>query len=372
MKVLIITRSNLYRSPGGDTIQIDMTSKYLRLAGISVDICFADSSPLYHNYDLIHFFNIIRPDDILPHIRHDIPFVVSSIFVDYAEYEKINRKGFAGMAFNILSQGQIEYAKAIARHFKNGDKIKSRYYLLNGHKAAVRYIASRAKLLLPNSDSEYERLSEYIDIRLPYKKVVNAIDSSIFDLNVEPDERFKDHVLCVGRIEGRKNQLNLIRALMGSNVQLTIIGKPSPNHIKYYEDCKRLGDSVKNIRFVNHISHYELVKIYKAARVHVLPSWFETTGLSSLEAGVMECNVVVTKKGDTEEYFNDMAFYCEPDDVSSIRNAVLEAFYAPINKSLRSFILENYTWQQAAKQTAEAYNSIKKHPLLVPHNIVIT
>ncbi|MDR6809222.1 glycosyltransferase involved in cell wall biosynthesis [Dyadobacter sp. BE34] len=358
MKVLMIVRSNCYTSPGGDTVQIDLTAKYLRKLGIAVDIALADSVPPYADYDLMHFFNIIRPDDILPHIQEQTPFVVSTIFVDYSEYERANRKGLAGLLFRLVDAGAIEYIKAVARWMINGDKIKSRTYLLTGHNASVRRIASKAAMLLPNSTSEYNRFTKYIGINAPFRRVVNAIDPEVFNLNAIPNPEFSGHVLCVGRIEGRKNQLSLIKALGGTDIPLTIIGKPSPNHIGYYEECKALASQSKNVRFIEHISHDQLVRIYKAAKVHVLPSWFETTGLSSLEAAVMGCNIVVTKKGDTEEYFGGFAHYCEPDDVASIKEAILAAYTAPAANDISDFVLETYTWEIAAQQTLEAYESV--------------
>jgi glycosyltransferase involved in cell wall biosynthesis len=114
------------------------------------------------------------------------------------------------------------------------------------------------------------------------------------------------------------------------------------------------------MQIIEHIDHKELARIYKAAKVHVLPSWFETTGLSSLEAGVMGCNVVVTRKGDTEEYFEDMAYYCEPDSIVSIKEAVMNAHAQPFHTGLKDKILENYTWQNTAKETLEAYKTILK------------
>ena len=99
----------------------------------------------------------------------------------------------------------------------------------------------------------------------------------------------------------------------------------------------------------------ELVEYYERARVHILPSWFETTGLSSVEAAVMGCNIVITDKGDTREYFENEAFYCDPADPKSILNAVEKASKAPLNENLRQKILKNYTWKQAALQTLKAY-----------------
>lgn len=359
MIVLMIVRDTLYQSPGGDTTQIEMTASYLRTLGVEVDIKRTSDSIEYSRYDLIHFFNIIRPDDILPHIGYGVPYVVSTIYVDYSEFEKLHRTGVAGILFKLLGSSQIEYIKAVARWIVNGDKIKSGYYLLRGHSVSVRRIVKGAKILLPNSNSEYIRFSRDFSISSSFQKVVNAIDARLFDINkITPDTAYTDHILCVGRIEGRKNQLNLIKAVKGSGLKLTIIGKSSPNHIEYYQECLKEASSDSNIQFIDHLSHAELVAVYRAARVHVLPSWFETTGLSTLEAAVMGCNVVITRKGDTEEYFGDMAFYCEPDNVDSIRSAVQQAFHTSGDGKLQNFIFENYTWENAARQTLQAYNEV--------------
>lgn len=354
----MIVRSTLYTSPGGDTVQIDLTAKHLRELGVNVDIKYTNSEIAYKNYQAIHFFNIIRPDDIFPHIKNNLPVFISTIFVDYSEYERSNREGILGYAFKFLSSGQIEYLKAIARWVKNGEAIKSKFYFFNGHKASIKFLMGKASLLLPNSHNEYQRLAKYSGRSAPYRKVVNAIDPSIFNNDIPANDKFSNHIICVGRIEGRKNQLNLIKAMAKTSLQLTIIGKPSPNHINYYQECKKLADQCGNVKFIDHLDHHELVGIYKAAKVHVLPSWFETTGLSSLEAGVMGCNIVITKKGDTEEYFKDFAFYCDPGDVDSISSAIMNAYHAPINGDLRSYIINYYTWQEAAKQTYQAYRSV--------------
>lgn len=354
----MIARSNLFTTQGGDTIQINQTATHLRAMGITVDICKSNEFPQYNNYDVIHFFNIIRPDDILPHIRHTVPFVVSSIFVDYSEFDKLSRKGISGLIFRFLAPGQIEYLKSIARWIKNGDSIKSISYLLKGQRSSIKHILSKTKLLLPNSENEYNRLYQYLPFDSEFRKVVNAIDPSVFTEKGIVNAKFKDHVICVARIEGLKNQLNLIKALINTNIPLSIIGKPSPNHQDYFEECKKVASGAKNIQFIDHISHTELVAIYRAAKVHVLPSWFETTGLSSLEAAAMGCNIVISPKGDTREYFKDMAYYCDPGNVDSIRKAVFNAYQNEPNPQLKTFILENYTWEKAASQTLAAYNHV--------------
>jgi glycosyltransferase involved in cell wall biosynthesis len=82
---------------------------------------------------------------------------------------------------------------------------------------------------------------------------------------------------------------------------------------------------------------------------------FETTGLVSLEAALSGCNVVSTVAGYAREYLQDLVSYCEPHDVTSIRDAVLTALSSPQQTGLRQRILDNYTWEHAASATAAAY-----------------
>jgi len=356
MHVLMISRPTLYSSVGGDTIQIQNTARYLRELGVQVAIRLADEEIDYRPYDLIHFFNIIRPADILFHINESrLPFVVSTIYVDYSEYEKVNRRGFPGLAFRFLSADRIEYLKCMARHVLNGERIRTADYVLRGHRNSIRHIARRAACLLPNSVSEYRRLQRDYAVNTAYEPIPNAVDASLFNSDIQANTDYQDHITCVARVEGRKNQLNVVRAVLETDLPLSIIGKSSPNHAAYYDECRRLATGVDRIRFVTHLDQHQLAPIYKASRVHVLASWFETTGLSTMEAALLGCNIVITDKGDTRDYFKDFAFYCQPDDIRSIRNSLTEAYETPYNPELKKLILENYTWEITAEKTLWAY-----------------
>ncbi|HWY35815.1 MAG TPA: glycosyltransferase, partial [Nitrosopumilaceae archaeon] len=182
------------------------------------------------------------------------------------------------------------------------------------------------------------------------------IDEAMYDTTRIINEKYRDAILCVARIEGHKNQLNLIRALKNTNFKVFLNGLPSPNNQKYYLQCQK--EASPNIHFNGRVSEEELYIMFNSAKVHVLPSYFETTGLSSLEAAVMGCNIVITDKGDTVEYFGNLAYYCNPDDPSSIRLAVDAAYKDPFKEELRQLILEKYTWKKAAEKTKEAYNQV--------------
>ncbi|HYF31105.1 MAG TPA: glycosyltransferase family 4 protein [Chitinophagaceae bacterium] len=355
MRVALIARTTLHTVPGGDTVQVLATAKYLRQLGVEADVRLTHETIDYNSYDLLHFFNIIRPADILKHIRPNKPYVVSTIFVDYTGYDKKGRKGWRGALFRLLSPGMIEYVKVLARYCTRKDGIASREYVWLGHDRAVKKILRRAACLLPNSESEYRRLEKAYGIPKKYYVVPNGIDPEIFQPRPQIPRK-NDMVICMARIEGIKNQLNLILALNNTAFRLYLIGNPAPNQPGYYAECKKAAAS--NIHFIDNLPQSSLVKCYSQAKVHVLPSWFETTGLSSLEAAAMGCNVVIGDRGDAKEYFGDMAFYCDPASPESIRTAIQAAAAADTHPDLQCIINSKFTWRQAAFATVEAYKAI--------------
>jgi len=356
MRVAFITRSTFFSSKGGDTLQAQYTAKYLRHLNVSVDIKLTHEKVNYDEYDLLHFFSLIRPADILPHVdAHKKPFVVTPLLIDYSEFDKNYRKGIAGKLFRFFSSDQIEYLKTIARWIKRQERLQNYSYLIKGQRNAIKKILQQAALILPNSEMEYRQVIRSYSLNPPYSIIPNGIEPSVFGCqgNVEKN---KNMVLCIARIEGLKNQLNLIKALNNSAYQLYIIGNPALNQIKYYDACRKLA--AENIHFINHLPQEELIPYYKEAKVHVLPSWFETCGLSSLEAAAMGCSIVITNKGYAAEYFKDDAFYCDPSSPFSIKDAIEKASdVIPCNK-FQQKIFSDFTWQNAAAATYHAYKKI--------------
>jgi glycosyltransferase involved in cell wall biosynthesis len=355
IKVAFITRSTIYTVPGGDTVQAVQTARHLTEMGITAEIKLANEHIHYHNYDLLHFFNLTRPADILYHSQKaGIPYVISTILCNYGEYDKYHRKG-AGRLLRYLSTDTIEYLKSIARYMLGRDSLSSASYTWLGQRKSIKNILSRAAMILPNSESEYRRVIQSYQPHVNHLIVPNGADPNMFhyDASVKKDENL---IVCAARIEGIKNQLNLIRALNNTPYRLLLIGTHAPNQLAYYQECRSIA--ADNITFIDHMPQQELVKYYRQAKVHILPSWFETTGLSSIEAALMGCNIVTSDKGDVREYFANDAYYCDPSSPESILDAVVRASSAPYDENLRHRILRQYTWKQAASQTLKAYQSV--------------
>jgi glycosyltransferase involved in cell wall biosynthesis len=351
IKVLFISRSTLYSAPGGDSIQIGKTKEYLENSyDVKVDILTNEKPVDYSQYDLLHFFNLIRPGAILKHLSSGLPYVISPVYVDYSEYDQHVRGGVFGLLSKIFGKGRTEYLKSIARWIKNGEHPGSKEYLTLGFDHSIEKILDDCAVLLPNSESELERIKDDFNVACKSVIVPNAIDTRLF--NYDPEQE-KKGVLCVARIEGVKNQLNLIKAIKETDLILTIIGKAAPNHSSYFEECKE--EANHQVLFIDHISQEKLIEHYKKAKVHAMVSWFETTGLSSLEAAACGCNPVISDKGDQREYFRDEVFYCNPNSVDSIRDALLLAHYSDVSETLIKRINKKYNWSLTAEKTMKAY-----------------
>jgi glycosyltransferase involved in cell wall biosynthesis len=181
----------------------------------------------------------------------------------------------------------------------------------------------------------------------------------------------QDFVLCVGRIENRKNQLMLMHALEESDVPLVLLAGAGSYEVDYADAVRqfqRRGETV----IIDELSPEMIASAYAASRVHALPSWYELPGLVSLEAALYGTNVVATKNGTAADYFGPLAFYCEPHNPESIRNAVEAAYSTPKSEPLKQPLkhcAERFTWQRCAEELLQIYQQIlgrNSHPELPP------
>lgn len=357
----MIGRSTLFSHPGGDTMQLTKTAAYLnKTKKVHVDIKTVEEEVNYSDFDFIHLFNICRPADLLGVIKAaNKPYVVSTVFVDFSEAEKNHYKLSRRMLYKMLGFNKIEYLKAIARIVKGHDKLTDISYIFKGQKKSIKEIIKGAKILLPNSQSEYNRLLKAYGVKQKYRVIPNAIDIKTFSKNKTKHNRFDKYnnaVVSVGQITPVKNQLNLIKALKNTDYKVFIIGSPSSNAFGYYNKCKEEASS--NMEFIPHLQQEDLVEVLKRAKVHALASWFETTGLVSLEAAYSGCNIVISNRGDQKEYFKEDVFYCEPTNIPSITEAVQHAYTKKFNEELKKRIETNYIWEKTAEETYLAYKSV--------------
>ncbi|MCY1275673.1 D-inositol-3-phosphate glycosyltransferase [compost metagenome] len=365
-RVALIGRISLLSDPGGDTIQIKMTCKYIKKEAPDITV---DFFPYSHellkkidDYDIFHFFSVTDCCEYTPlmnRLRTSGKLIVlSPIHLDYSEFERYGRGSISSKILALLPPDTQDYAKNIAKSLLGKKKI-SLEYIIKGQKKSVRNAISNADILLPNSYSELQRVARVYSTSFPAKIVPNGIDEEIFTRLSCENLKDPDQIICVGRIEGRKNQLSLIKAALDLNKKLTIVGKPAKNQPGYYEKCLAISKGSRKIKFLEYVPQQELAKLFQTSKVHALPSWFETTGLVTLEAASQGCNIVVGDRGDVRDYFKDYAFYCNPADIESIAQAILAACNNTSHSQAQfsKQIFSDLTWRKAAEHTLAAYSN---------------
>ena len=369
MKVLMQSRKNFFELRGGDTVQLEKTKMELEKLGVEVDFSL-DFEPDLSNYDLVHLSNVTRIQETYLHVKNakkqGKPIVLSTIYWPMDEFERLGQVGIRKFINSHVKIDTEEKIKAIARYLKdkNSRNEATRNLWKIGYTKMQKYVVDNVDYFLPNSEMEMDEFCKSFGVEKDrYKVIPNAIDADIARKQDEVEipkefEKYRNAIICVGRIEPRKNQLSLVKALDKSNYKLILVGAVSDNQKSYFNEIKEIMDRNPNFYYIPKIENSKLYQLYKVCKVSTLPSWLDTPGLVSLEAAAMVCNLAISSKGSTTEYFINMAEYCLPDDINGIRSAIDRAYAKPQNDKLKNRIFENYTWEIAGQKTLEAYKTI--------------
>jgi glycosyltransferase involved in cell wall biosynthesis len=372
MKILMLGRIDLKEKPGGDTVQVENTAKELRNLGIDVDIqtnLKCDMS----GYDLVHIFQL----DWIPEIFFFVKrakeagkkIVFSAIHHNIDEVKKFDDK----YAFDFRRISRFLFKDQFARDtFKNiyrsifdNRRLKSTLYsVVHGFKNMQRQILLWSDVVLVQTNLEGIDLKRTFGVDVNCVKVPNGVGKSYLQGPIsETSFDLKNYIICVGRIEPRKNQLNIIKAVerlritMNKDIELVFIGYLGK--YKHFEYSSIFRRELKNKKWIVHIQKIPYDKMpgyYRNAKVCVSASWFETTGLTSLEALFCGTNAVASGER-AKEYLGEHASYCFPDDIDSIKEA-LQKEYLSARPVLDEKVRLEYTWENAAHKTLEVYKNI--------------
>ena len=350
----MVIRPNADQVLGGDTVQMRQTSVALRRLGVEVSEAIgAPTDEQLKACDLVHLFNLHTPDFTLAAARQikaaKLPFALSTIYWDFGPDRLVIESSKLRLIRKLFGL-PAAYDIARRRHRHNArfehDKIREILSLADAH--------------LPNSNLEAEMVSRFgVSDRL-VQVVPNGVDSERYgalrnlpmpSALLEKGINSKEYLLIVARLDPDKNQLEFCRATQGKGIPIVLCG-PAPD-AAYLQACRETGVSI-----LPQASGDDLDALMLHARVHALPSWRETPGLANLEAAALGCQIVSTKMGSAYEYFEDLAFYCDPASHVRMRLAVEDAWEAESSDKLRNHVLEYFTWDIAAKKTLEAYRAI--------------
>ncbi|TBO27894.1 glycosyltransferase family 1 protein [Aquabacterium lacunae] len=191
----------------------------------------------------------------------------------------------------------------------------------------------------------------------------NGVDTQRFHAGPEGADLVQAHglqpggYLCiVGRLEPRKNHVNLVQAyarLPKPRPPLVVVGQRDFAFEAVFEVVQREGLQ-HEVRFLERVGDAELPALIRHSAAFVYPTWAEGFGMPVLEA--MACGVPVVTSSTTSlpEVSGDVAFLCPPDDVAALAQAMALALNeAPAARQQRIQRgierAQQFTWQRSAQ-----------------------
>ncbi len=351
---------------GGPSVRVPRTQEELTRLGLRVTVGKHLDTDVASS-DVVHGFNIWAPTDAYRMAcqakRQSTPLVFSPILLDLSEapFWQVDLL----RAFRAASDAQNAEARIVDAFSAYVKQTKPPVDFEPGYTAALRAINEIAAATVFLSDKE-RRLYERLVGTPPANSflVRNPVDASRFE-GADPDLFRKtygldDYVLCVGRLEHRKNQLMLAAALASTGLPLVLIGHEADE--EYGQLIRRFGGP--NLHIIGRIDPKSplLASAVLGARVFALPSWAEGAPLAALEAGAAGARMVLSDRSGEREYFGDHAQYCDPGSMASIREKIVAAWKKPRDEAdeeaLRRLVREQYDWSRHAEATRAVYEAV--------------
>lgn len=356
LRVAMLNRENAWSAPGGDTRIMQQMQEAVRPH--SIDIVFPSLSSECVDADILHFVNMTLPEPLLSAsaLAESLgkPFMVTTLFEDWNQYLVPSHQTFA-LARQFV-EGRMSHSEMIERVRRQ--ELQNSVPRLNVDRAL-----ENASVLLACGESEAAR------IRSEYPNAADRVQ--VVPFAVTPPQLVEDHVLdsllrtlgfdqfvlCIGRLETRKNQLMLLAALQDEDIPIVFATgghTPQPAYRAAVQQWKRRAP----VRYIERVPWHSMSTVIRAASAHVLPSFYELPGLVHLECASAGIPIVASTWGALSDYLPESAFHaCDPIDAESIHRATLNALSNSATPRLQE-IASSYTIERLGDTLANIYESL--------------
>ena len=371
MRVGLFVRTDQQSKPGGDMIQ---ASAYVQALGArGVDARILSGVAELATVDILHVFNIDRPWDCLAMVRAAHRRGLSVVLSPIAHPREALLRYQATRSFwwerGLIRLGfggdTSERLKALARAMTNANSAAAGM--------ALRSSAARAKRALWQLTSGIQLLSlaekkELIRQGFDFGHkdsciVRNGVSAPTLKADVpsaalaEFATRFPRFGVVGGRIEPRKNQLEILRVASELQIPTVFAGTQNLRHRNYCKDFLREIAGCANMLYLGSISRNDFAHLLTQSEMHISASLFEVSPLVDLEARAIGRRVVATASSFGVEFLDEFATICDPWSRGSIRAAMIATWEAtgPVTR------LPVPAWDEAAEPLRELYERSLEH-----------
>lgn len=232
-------------------------------------------------------------------------------------------------------------------------------------------------------NSPSQNLADLVTYKFKYDGRIRIIYNPIDTEKFAPANRSKVndktvHILFAGRLEDRKGVHILARAIpaivkSGYPVQFTLLGRDShgmngvPSMKEYITNMLQSEGGLDKVKFIDPVPYHLLVEHYQQADIMVVPSLYDNSPYTCLEA--MSCGVPVvgTSAGGMPEYIDDgkNGIIVPPNNPGLLAAAILDLLKHPQKRkkygiAARDKVVSVFNREIIAKEITELYAEANK------------
>lgn len=359
MKLLFLMRYDYKEKSGGDVVQVESYMAELSLLGHLCQVKNTLELSDIESNDAFFLVNIDRPIETIEYFKkirkNSINKKIYIIPIHHPVHEvtKFEQRVSRGLK-NILSKIFTDYytrekIKNISRFRKSRYLFTAIIHLFKNYKKNIKSMIDECDGLIYISNGERESVEkDFCCVPRDFIICYNAVNVHNF---IGQENNLRKGIIIVGRIEQRKNILNILKHAVALDCPITVVGKKNQDEKEY---CEKFDDFLKinkNIRHLNGVPHLEVLKLISSAKLIVNASYFEVNPLVDLEAALVGTDVITTKNSYTRESIPN-AFELDPYDLTFLPLYVKTIFENP------GITLENLKINTNWKKSAESINNL--------------
>lgn len=297
-----------------------------------------------YGYDIVHTNNIFSPLVLVAEwicYLYRVPYVVTphGMLEPWALSYKAGKKR---IYYNLLEKHALRNASAI-------------HVLTASEAENVKILGLSQTVIIPNGINRQE-FSFRADVAPFYQQF--------------PETKGKSLILFLGRIDPKKGLDLLATAFEEVRQQFcqTHLVVAGPDSIKFLPTVKRYfleANCLDAVTFTGMLTGKLKDAALAAAQIYVAPSYSEGFSMSVLEGMASGLPCIITTGCNFPEAAAAAAAHVVAPSSAAIAGAVISCLSNPgaaktMGNRAREFILQNYTWDQAAQKLRQVYEEMDK------------
>jgi glycosyltransferase involved in cell wall biosynthesis len=173
-----------------------------------------------------------------------------------------------------------------------------------------------------------------------------------------------NYILCVSRMEPRKNQLLLLDKYLSlhlykEGIPLVFIGSPSLSVPGFEQRLRGLSPVQRaSVHWFRQVSPEDLRAFYGACRVFIYPSGAEGFGLPPLEAALCRTAVLCSRNTAMESYRFFEPYTFDPSGAHELEDKLLDLVRNPPGEAFLQQVFEQVSELYAGSESAHTFYSL--------------